>query len=285
MKTAYTIGFSSLAESMPSVAYRTQTLIEAANKQPGLTLIVRDNDLNDEKALANAQEFASLPVDLAIIFHINERLGNELRQILAPKGIPIIAVDVPIPLAYYFGANNQQAGELVGKAMGKWIQTHWGGQIDKMLVMTDSRVVSVVRQRVDSAIDAVLQAIPYQRDDVFYLDSGSTRDIAAERALDVLQRWDQHRHIAVIGVNDDTALGVYDAACQLNRTNDVVIVGQGADALVREHFRQPNPRIIASTDYRLDQYGPRLIDLSLRILQGERVPSKNYIDHICVTPG
>ena len=46
---------------------------------------------------------------------------------------------------------------------------------------------------------------------------------------------------------------------------------------------RPNSPFIASTDFRMSDYGPRLIDLAVRILSGERVPSQNFIEHICVT--
>lgn len=72
----YTIGYTSLCESMPSVAFRTQTIRDAAAAHPEVNLIVADNNLNDQQALANAASFAEKPIDLAIMFHINETIGR-----------------------------------------------------------------------------------------------------------------------------------------------------------------------------------------------------------------
>jgi len=280
---SYTIGFSNLAESIPSCAYRRQTLEAAALQYPDLHLVLRDNDLNDEKALANVEEFARLPVDLAIIFHINERLGSVLSQPLMKKSIPIIAVDVPILFTTYFGANNQRAGWLAGESLGQWISANWNGEIDRVLATAESRVTSIVRQRLDYALKALAEHASYDANRVLFMECGSNRTTAAQRAYEVLQGWPDSRRIAVIGINDDSALGVLDAARVLGREADVAISGQGADAAVREEMRRPNSPFIASTDFRMSDYGPRLIDLAVRILSGERVPSQNFIEHICVT--
>jgi len=279
----WTIGFSNLSEAIPSTVYRRETLEQAAAQYPDLKLIVRDNALDDERALENAEAFAALPVDLAIIFHINERLGTQLSQFFMPKGIPVIAVDVPIPFATYFGANNQQAGSLAGQALGHWIQNHWGGQIDKVLVMTDSRVTSVVRERAEFCLKTLQEVAPYADDHVFHLDSSSRRDTAAQRSYDVLQRWTDHQHIAVVCINDDTALGVLDAARSLGCEAQIAVAGQGADELACAEIANPASALIASTEYYMGEYGVRLIELARRILAGERVPPRNYIEHTCIS--
>lgn len=283
MAPIFTIGFSSLSEAMPSVAFRTDTLRAAAGQHPDLRLVVRDNDLNDEKALANAREFAEIPVDVAIIFHINERLGPELGSILMKKRIPVIAVDIPIPMAIYFGVDNKEAGKLAGQELGKWVAAHWDGQVDKLLVMTEQRVVSVIQDRINSALESFVSFVNVSKKDILYVDSGHTRQIAAERAVPVLERWKDFRRIAVIGVNDDAALGVLDAARYLDREEHLAIIGQDAQDAAREEICRSESRFIASTDVHLEEYGPGLIDLSLRILSGERVPPFNYTRLSCFT--
>jgi ribose transport system substrate-binding protein len=278
----YTIGYASLTEAMPSVAYRTQTLIEAAAAHSAdIDLIVRDNDLNDDHALANARFFAEQGVDLVIMFHINERLGSQLHSELLTT--PIIAVDVPIPFAHYFGADNAYAGQLVGEALGHWVATHWDGTLNRLLILTDSRVTSVVRERTDNALAALRDVVRVPNEAILHLDGGSTTQTSYERTVDLLPRWAHHERIAVITANDEMAFGALQAFTEAGRENDVVLSGQGANQEIRDHLAGPNPRIIASTDYRLEQYGPMLIDLAVRILRKERVPVKTYVDHVCVT--
>jgi len=283
MSQTYTIGFSSLDESMPSVAYRRETLEMAAAQYPNLRVVVRDNALNDERAFANAEEFASLPVDLAIIFHINERLGPQLGAILSKKRIPTIAVDIPIPLTTFFGVNNRQAGTLAGRALAHWIAANWNNRVDKLMVMTEPRIIGMVRDRIDYAVKELTGAVSINPGDILYLDGGSDRTISANRSHEVFTRWTDYERIAVIGMNDDSALGVLDTARDLGCEGNLAIAGQGADAEARAEIADPASPFIASTDYHMDQYGPRLIDLSLRILSGERVAPQNFIEHRCVS--
>lgn len=283
MERQYRIGFSNIAEKMPAAAYRRETLETAASQYANVELVLRDNDLDDEKALANVKEFADIPVDLAIIFHVNERIGGTLRSVLLPKRIPIICVDNPIQLTTYFGADNKQAGSLAGEALGAWIQSHWQSQLDKVLVTTDARLISVTRDRTKYALTGLDSVVGINSDDVLHLDTQSDRGIAYERALEWLEYWRNYPHIAVIGVNDESALGVVDAARALEMSDQIVAVGQGAGPEAFQEFEQPNPRLIATVDFVMDEYGPRLMELAMKILNGEPVKPNNYIEHTCIT--
>jgi ribose transport system substrate-binding protein len=83
-------------------------------------------------------------------------------------------------------------------------------------------------------------------------------------------------------LNDDSALCVLDAARALGREADVAVVGQGAN-LIGEEFGYPDSRFIASTAYYPEGYGPHLIELAMKMLQGERVPLYNYVEPTLVT--
>ncbi len=278
-----TIGFANLSEQVPFAVTVRESLEAAAADYPDLSLLVRDNDLNSDKALANAREFAEHPVDLAIFFHIDERIGLSVRTILAEhKATPIIAVDIPIPMSIFFGVNNQRAGLLAGEALGRWVNEHWDGQIDRVLVMTEGRVLNVVRQRLDFGLKGLASFVNFDPKAVFHLDCGNRRDVSANNALDVLERWGDIHRIGVLCLNDDSALGVLDAARAMGRESDVVVVGQGAN-LIGEEFGYPDSRFIASTAYYPEGYGPHLLELAMNILNGERVPQQNFIEPTLVT--
>jgi ribose transport system substrate-binding protein len=254
-------------------------LEEAAQAYPDVRLVVRDNNLDDAQAIANAHEFAQVPVDVAIIFHINERIGPELTQPFFRKGIPVVAVDIPMPLATYFGANNKEAGRMAGHALGQWIQQHWGGQVDKVLAMTDSRVVSVVRERVSSVLEGLHEVVDFSDNNLLYLDSQSQQYIAMQRSLEVLERWDKAERIAVVCLSDDSAIGVLQAARQLGRESHIAICGQGGEADSLPEIANPTSAFIATTDYRLDTYGPRLMELAYQLALKQRLPHKHYVEH------
>lgn len=251
-------------------------------QHPGLEVVVRNNEMDNARALENARAFAEQGVNVAIIYHIDERIGPTIANILFGHGIRVISVDIPIPMTTYFGVNNKRAGQLAGEALVSWVQTHWGGKLDKVLAMTETRVLDVVKQRVDHAVLELTSTNTISASDVLYMDSGSTRSTSAARAHAVLEHWQDCHRIAIIGFNDDTALGGLDAARALDRELDVIAVGQGADLAIDE-FRRPDSRLIASPAYFPEQYGKHLVDLALRIFNGERLPRENFMDIACLT--
>ncbi len=279
----YTIGFSNLSENHVFAVIVREGLEIAAAQYPDLTLIVRDNDMDSERALENVREFAETLVDLAVIYHIDERVGATLRATVQQhRAIPVIAVDIPIPMTTFFGINNQQAGLLVGEALGQWIQANWSGNVDRILVVTEKRLLDVVQQRLDYGLQGVANWVNFDKNAVFRLDGGNERQASAQNAYEVLERWGDFHHIAAVCLNDASALGVLDAARALGRESDVAVVGQGADLATAE-FRNPNTRLVASANYFPEQYGARLIELAWKLLQGERVAREHFIEPALVT--
>jgi ribose transport system substrate-binding protein len=93
------------------------------------------------------------------------------------------------------------------------------------------------------------------------------------------------RHIAIISFNDEAAFGALQAARKAKREPDVVIVGQGADRLVRKEIRDPQSRLIGSTAYMPERYGEKLMELALKLLRGESVPPAVYMNHVFIDAG
>jgi len=279
----YTIGFAGLTEDATFPVMVRQSLEQAAAQYPDITLIVRDNNMNDATALANIEEFAAVPVDLAMIYHLGERIGPTLSSTLLKKKIKMIAVDIPIPpWAVYFGVNNKESGSLVGDELAKWIKTHWDGHVDKVLVLTESRVLDFVRARSTFALNRLIEGLGYTPQDIMYLEAGNNREPSAQAVENILHRWPDAHRIAVIGFNDETAAGALDAAHRLGREGDLIAVGQGGN-LIAEELAKLNSRMIASVAYHPEEYGPRLMALALRMLAGERVPRENFNNHECLT--
>lgn len=93
------------------------------------------------------------------------------------------------------------------------------------------------------------------------------------------------RRIAVVSFNDEAAFGALQAARRANREADIVIVGQGADRLVHAEIRDPASRLIGSTAYMPERYGEKLLELALKILNGESVSPAVYMDHVFIDAG
>jgi ribose transport system substrate-binding protein len=104
-------------------------------------------------------------------------------------------------------------------------------------------------------------------------------EISESETLAALKRLPNAHHLVILSFNDDAALGALEAARHLGREGDVTIVGQGADRRVRSLMEIPGCQIIGSTAFLPEQYGPRLVELALKILRGEPVPPAVYMNH------
>lgn len=270
----FTIGFTNLDTSVYAMAVE-RSLREAAAEFPHINLVVRNNDLSDEQALAHAQEFADMQVNLVIVFHINERLGSKLQSIL--RGVPLIAIDIPIPLVPYFGIDNQYMGTLAGQAITQWVQSKWNGQLDKIMGLIDHRVLESVRQRTQGAVQLIHDEFPDSMGTEFFVDCGSSREGAAEMTENVLKRWRDKPRIAIIGFNEESTLGAQDTVTALGMEDQVAIVGHAASDILMDMLETNDTQIIASTATYPDDYGKPLIELALQMLEGKPYKRKNHI--------
>jgi ribose transport system substrate-binding protein len=276
----YRIGFANLGETMPFSIDVRRGVERAAQAAGNIDLVLADNRLDKDVGLAVAERFASQSLDLVIEYQIDEQIGNQIMDKFRQAGIPVIAVDIPIVGATYFGVNNYRAGHMAGLALGDWIIENWKGTIDWLVILEENRAGSLVAARIQGQLDKLESVIgEISADKRVTLNSGNTCEISEAAMTVALKKMPDAHRIAVVCFNDDAALGALLAARKLHREQDVVIVGQGADRRVREEMRHADCRIIGSTAYEPERYGEKLIPLALKILHGEPVPPAVYIDH------
>lgn len=279
----YRIGFANLSEQLPFAADVRRGLERAAEAAGNIDLLLADNRLDAVTALDIADRFIDQNLDLVIEYQIDAQANSRIMDRFRRAGIPVIAVDIPIVGAVFFGVDNYQAGRMAGEALGKWISTHWSGAIDRLIVLEEPRAGELPAARLHGQIDglkAVIGEIPVEKQLV--LNSGNTSEVSEIQMTEALKRLPDEHRLAVISFNDDAAMGALSAARKLDRETDVIIVGQGADRCLREELLQPGSRIIGSTAYFPEQYGEKLIALALKVLRGEPVPPAVYMDHIFV---
>ncbi len=90
-------------------------------------------------------------------------------------------------------------------------------------------------------------------------------------------------HIAVVNINDDTALGAIAAAKAAGRLNDIAVVAQNATENARIEIRKPGSRFIGSTAYFPEKYGFKIIPALIKLINHQSVPPSIYVDHVFIT--
>ncbi len=276
----YVLGFANLSEQVPFAVEVRRGLERAVKEAGNLDLIVADNQLDGDVALAVADRLIAARPDLVIEYQIEERQNAVLMEKFRRANIPVIAVDIPMIGATYFGADNYRAGQMAGVALGRWIQEQWGGSLDRLVAMEEPRAGAAPASRIQGQLDGLEEVVGrLEPERIIRLDCGNTTEMSEAAMTATLAGLPQARRIAVVAFNDDSALGVLAAARRLGREEDVAIVGQGADRSLRDELGQPGSRIIGSTTYHPEQYGRQLIPLALKILHGEPVPPAVHIEH------
>jgi ribose transport system substrate-binding protein len=276
----FTIGFANQSENLPFAVDVRRGLERAIKKQSNIDLFVADNMLSSEQALHIADNLIERKVDLVIEYQLDFKTGSLLMAKFQQAEIPVIAVDIPMVGATYFGVDNYRAGHMAGLALGKWIQANWSGKLEKLLVLIEPRAGSLPDARIQGQLDGLSEVLnPIDNEKVITLDCGNTTAMSETIVQRTLEKLPNQHKIGVISFNDEVAFGALQAARKLQRESDLVIVGQGADRLVRDEIRDPNSRLIGSTAYMPERYGEKLAELALKIFRGESVPPAIYMEH------
>jgi ribose transport system substrate-binding protein len=223
-------------------------------------------------------------VDLAIEYQIDEKVGSLIIDKFKRAGIPVIAVDIPMVGATYFGVDHYRAGHMAGVALGSWIVEHWNNSWERLIVLEEQRPGALVAARIQGQLDGLQEIVGnISAAKIVYLDSGNTTEISQANMLAALGRLSGEHRLAIISFNDDAAVGALRAVRQLGREEDVAIVGQGADRIARMEIRNPDSRLVGSTAYWPEKYGEKLLQVATKILNGEPVPPAVYNEHILIT--
>jgi ribose transport system substrate-binding protein len=279
----FTIGFANQSETLPFAVDVRRSLERAAADVGSIDLVVADNQLSGAEALRIADRLIKRKIDLAIEYQIDYKAGNLIMDKFRQANIPVIAVDIPMVGATFFGVDNYRAGRMAGEALGEWIRRVWNGRFDHLLVLEEPRAGSLPEARIQGQLEGLQEVVgPLPAEKIRHIDCGNTSAISERGVAKALSALPDSHHIAIISFNDEAALGALQAARNANRESDVVIVGQGADRLIREEIRNPQSRLIGSTAYMPERYGEKLMDLALKILRGDSVPPAVYMNHVFI---
>lgn len=281
----YKIGFANLTEDIP-FAVRVREGIQKAAKDAGnVDLVTADNKLDGATASANADNFITQGVQGVIEFQTDEKFGKSIMEKFNAKKIPVIAIDIPMPGATFFGVNNPVAGQMAGKGLGEWIKKNWNGQVDAliMLELPQSGPIPAARMKGQrDGLESVVGKIPEAK--VKHLDSKNTLEEARKLVSDTLTTLPNAKHIAIVCINDDTAAGAIAAAEAAGRKKDIAVVAVDASDRGREEIRKPGSPQIGSTASFPEKYGAKMMPVLLKALEsGQKMPDKFYTDHVFLT--
>ena len=250
-----------------------------AARQYPVEMVYYDNRRDDARATQNADAAIARKVDLYIQYHrgaANAAIGQKLKA----AGIPVLALNYPVPGAPLFALDNVAAGRVAGEALAEFALRSWRGQPTAAVVVGDlSATADRVPERAQGVTEVLARRLPAVH--VTPLDTkGNPAQVGP--LLGKFLAAHPTGKVLLAATDDTTALAAKSAVEAAGRVHDTAIVSHGVDRTIHGGMNDrkeidPNNRgsiVIGSVAFFLDRYGYEVLPLALRMLRGESVPAR-----------
>jgi ribose transport system substrate-binding protein len=280
----YVLAFANLQRDIPFCA-KVEEGIKANAEAAGLELVIADNRLDGATALANAESFINRNVDYVIEFQTDANFGATIMQKMNDAGIKVTAIDIPMPGATFFGANNPRSGYMGGVYLGQAAIAKFGDKVKEgYFILGDlPQSGAVPAMRTGGQLAGFLATVEgFPDDHVIKIDTKNTLEESFTQTNNVLGRIPAGVPIMATAINDQATTGILRAVKQGGREADLIAVGMGADeteTLVNE------PAFIGSVGYFPERYGNFLVPMALAELAGIDLPPTVLQTHVMVDKG
>lgn len=280
----YVIGFANLQRDIPFCALVEQSILENA-EAAGIEVVVADNRLDGATALTNAESFINRNVDFVIEFQTDAEFGAVIMNKMNQAGIPVVAIDIPMPEAGFFGVNNPRAGFMGGSYLAQAAVARYGMDAVMSGYFIEGELPQsgpIPAMRTGGQIAGFRAALPdFPKDQILTFDSKNTLEESFTQTNNLLSRIPEGVPIMGTAINDQATTGILRAAQQDGREM-ITVVGLGGDegeTLANE------PDFVAAVGSFPERYGNSLIPMAMATLAGEDLPDAVLINHTMVTPG
>ena len=251
-------------------------------------IIILNNQYDAVIGLKNADIILAQQPDVFIEFQFDERANNVISRKFTKAGIPIIAIDVPVPGSPFMGADNFGAAWLGGEVMAEKITEKFGGidGLDKIALLQFPTGGSATMMRSEGFVPPM--------EEVFGVDAVNSRLIKTDGGTggtegaklvmdDLLAANPDAKTWAVTAINHESIAGIiaaFEAAGRWDPAN-VVLVGMGAGPLGQSQLR--DGQIDGSVAFFPEKYGQWAVPAAVARMMGEPVPPYMYPAHVTIT--
>lgn len=278
----YRIGYAAQSSVVPFTATVTDGLVAAASAA-NIDLIVLNNKFSPTIALRNADNLIEQKVDLVIDSQIDSAIASQIAAKFSDAHIPFIAMDIPHPGAFYYGADNYKAGRMAGRYLARWSVKHWKEPVNEIYLICADVAGQHLNSRLNGMYDGMIEVVPELRSvRCCHLDTKGQ----FERTLDTIRKYIRIRKLSRVligGVNDQSALAALQAFRDFGIEDECAIAGQDGCVEAREEMRKESTRLVCSVAYYPEKYGKGLIQFATDILSHKTVPPAVLTQHELLT--
>ena len=272
------IGFNNGSTTVDFLRQVEESMKRAADKY-GVKLLIAESNFDTEKILPNVDNLMLQGAQIIVDFNVNAQVGGSLVDYCGAKGVKVIGIDVAYTGAkgeqgWFFGANNQMAGEVAGEGLAKAIKAQWGGQVDTLVLFFNSENGDLVKKRLTGMYDGLIKAgIKLDPSKMQLIDMGGggsdTTLVGNQKMTDWLTAHPNLHHIAVGTVNTETGQGVFSAVQSAGRDKDVLLATNNNGKQTLAAFALGKNCWLGGPAYYPTKYGDYIIPLCIDILNGK----------------
>lgn len=282
----WNIGFANLVRNISFTIDVENSIQSAADATGCVELTILDNNLDGATALANADNLITLGAQGVVEFQTDEKFGLVIMDKFRAEDIPVVAIDIPMPGATFFGADNYRAGFMAGEALGTAFQEQFPDAPPLLVLGELPQSGPIPAARITGILEGVRSVYPDLDDatQVIRFDSKNTLEESRTQMSNILQTIPAGTKLMGAAINDGSTIGMQAAIQTADRLGDALLASQNADQTFREEVcGNPDGIIVGSTAYFPERYGDKIIPTILMLLQNQPVPPSVYVDHVFLT--
>jgi ribose transport system substrate-binding protein len=280
---SYRFGYAAQSDEF-SFSRLVSESIQRCAYEAGVELVLLNNRYSATKPIRNAEQFVHEKVDLVIEFQTHSEVAPQVASILAREGIPLIAIEIPHPGAYFYGANNYRAGWIGGHCLAQSCLSLWAGKFDELLLLGLPMAGQIPQTRMTGMLAGLRELLPKFNDTQVISLNGHGQYEHSLQAVRKHLRKSNARRVLIGGINDPSSLGGLRAFEEAGRAENCLVVGQNASIEARREMRRSKSRLIGSVAYFPENYGEAVLDFAFDILRGKEVPPALFVKHRMITP-
>lgn len=286
-KEKLVIGFANIAEEVELQIQVRESMVKAA-EEAGVELILANNEYDGAKAVEIADNMVSQQIDGFIEFNLDESVGPVIMEKMNDAGIPVIAVDIPMEGAVFFGANNEIAGTVGGQRLGEVAKERWDSEPDCLLLVEDSTSGEAVLARTRKMYDGIKEVFPdFSEDKIFTIDPTTDAGKTQSMVSDFLSAHPDFHKIAIGTLNDVIATATLAAVETAGREADCIMVAENEYGYL--DYLKANPDVtgdevwVGGVAFFFNRYGEYTVPAIIKMINGESVDEAIYVEHITIT--
>ncbi len=241
--------------------------------------------MDASKVTNNLETFLIQGADAIFEFNWIPEVTATFAKKANAQGVKVVSGDVKAEGTYYFGANNLEAGKVLGRYLAERVKKDWNGLVNAIAICYYQGGGDELNKRMGGILEGFKETFPNFPDNkVFWFDN--TGDALKTKTIvtDFLTANPKMSNIVFATNNDEGGLGALSALETVGRQKDCWIVSHGGDTPFQEQVRAGKGNIwIGSVAYTPEKYGDFLIPWMIDILDGKDVPKEMNPKHFVLT--